>query len=131
MRGDSWGGAVGVAVTTCAMTVHAEVMDKVTPPWEPLPMLLTAGVAVLCLLLARRGGWAMAAATALASLWAALHLSDELHDPFIGPAIRSELSTTAVTVYQWLLYAQALLPAVLSVGIFGARRSRVARRPER
>ncbi len=124
MRVRSWRGTVGAALTALPTAAHAEVMDKVTPPWGAAPVLMTVVVVALCLLLVSRTRWpAMLAAGVLAALWAALWLGDDLlDDPFIGPAIRMELSATEVTAYRWLLHIQAFLPTVVATTWLAARR---------
>ncbi len=111
----------------------AEVMDKETPPWEPLHLVLTAIATGACVLLAWRPRWTSTlGATVLAAAWAWLRLQDDLYDPYVGPAIRSELSATAFEAYRWLVPLQAMLPAVITVGFILARRVRlepVAARP--
>jgi hypothetical protein len=94
------------------LTSHAEVMDKETPPWEPLPILVTLGAATLCFFLARQPRRTLLLpALVVAVLWAVLRFNDDLYSADVGPAIRTELSGAAFLAYEWLLPIQALLPA--------------------
>jgi hypothetical protein len=112
---------------------RAEVMDKVTPPWEPVLLLATGIMTAICALLARRPRWTSALlAVVLACAWAVLRLADDFHDPYVGPAIRAELSASAYETYRWLMPIQVVLPAVLPLCFILARRIRRARQqPER
>jgi hypothetical protein len=108
-----------VVTTTLLLTPSAavaEVMDKVSTPWEADRLVPLAIVTGLCALCARRSGWARTpVALVLAVAWAAAgFIFDDLHDPYVGAAIRSELSSLELQAYRVLAPVEALIPLTVS-----------------
>ncbi|MCP3137064.1 hypothetical protein [Pyxidicoccus xibeiensis] len=119
MNQPSMRGAVCAATFLAPLAAGAEVMDKETPPWEPLPMLGTLGVVALCFFLGRspRRIWLLPALL-VAAFWAFVRFNDDFYSSDVGPAIRTELPEAAVAAYEWLLPVQALLPtAAILLGL--------------
>jgi hypothetical protein len=116
-----------VLTTTLLVTPSAavaEVMDKVSTPWEVGRLVPLAIVTVLCAVSARRSGWALVA-VALGVAWAAAGFTfDDLYDPYVGPAIRSELSALEFHAYRVLAPIEALIPLGVVVALVARRRRR-------
>lgn len=76
-----WAAAFTVALLA-PLVSQAEVMDKETPPWEPLPMLVTFGAAALCFFLARHPARTrLLPALLVAAFWAFVRFNDDFYDP--------------------------------------------------
>ncbi|MCP3169375.1 hypothetical protein [Myxococcus qinghaiensis] len=96
---------------------RAEVLDKQQAPWAPAPVLATLAVCMLCALLVlwRRGGlWRVACA--LSVLWAVVWFQNDFFSADVGPVLQAELSSSEARTYLGLLLAEALLPAVVTLG---------------
>lgn len=107
-------------------TALAEVMDKESVPWETGRLLVVAVVTLACAVAARRPGLSRAVlALALAAAWCFAKLRlDDFYDPYVGPAMRSELSPHEARAYQVLLPVEALMPAVAILVLLAVRRLR-------
>jgi hypothetical protein len=119
--------AGAVVTTTLLLTPSAavaEVMDKVSTPWEVgrlVPLVIVTG---LCAVSARRSGWALVAVV-LAVAWAAAGFTfDDLYDPYVGPAIRAELSALEFQAYRVLAPIEALIPLGVVLALVARRRRR-------
>jgi hypothetical protein len=104
----------------------AEVMDKVSAPWEPKRLVPLAVVTAICAVAARRSGLARTlVALVLAVTWAAAAFAfEDLFDPYVGPAIRTELSAAEVTAYRVLAPVEALIPLVVAAALVVTRMRR-------
>ena len=117
--------ALLVLVACGPVVARAEVMDKVTPPWAPPLLLLTAGVTGVCMLLAWRPGWLRTAlALLLSGVWLALRSADDIYTSDVGPAIRAEFSAAEASTWLWMATAQVVLPLLVTAGLLLARRYR-------
>lgn len=111
---------VAIAIAAFPLLAHAEVRDKVTPPWGAALMIGTVGFTTGCaLLLCLRRAIPAFIAAALAGVWLAVRFDDPLYEFDLGPAIRREFSPTAVAVWEWLIPIQAFLPlaTILSMAV--------------
>jgi hypothetical protein len=120
------GGAVTTALLAAPSLAQAEVMDKVATPWEPARLVPLAIVTAICSVAARGSGWARTlAALVLAVAWATAAFSfDDLYDPYVGPAIRNELSAFAFQAYRVLAPVEALIPLAVVAALVAKRMRR-------
>lgn len=121
--------ATAIAIALAPTAAFAEVMDKESVPWEPGRLLVLAVITLVCVVLAWRPGPARAVlALALAAAWCVAKLRlDDFYDPYVGPAMRSELSPREAHAYQVLLSVEALVPALAVVVLLAVRRLRSSR----
>jgi len=98
----------------------AEVLDKLTFPWEPQQYFRMLIVFVCAVMLAtsqrpraRVAGLLIAIAWATLSLWA-----DPWFTPDIGIALRSELTTTQSSKWLQTILVQALAPLAITLVVF-------------
>ncbi len=98
----------------------AEVLDKLTFPWEP-PQYLRMLVVFVCAIMlatskhprARVAGLLVAIAWAMLSLWA-----DPWFTPDIGNALRAELTTAQSSKWLQTILVQAMAPLAITLIVF-------------